>query len=80
LSLGTIQDCLKRRIVATGTVGGVTRCVYEEARATATANVVGVLGVNLIGGVTLQLARPAPGTLRECTPRGGTRLDPASGC
>ena len=80
LSLGTIQDCLKRKIVATGTVGGVTRRVYGEARATATANVVGALGINLIGGVTLQLARPVPGTLRECTPNGGTTTDPSSGC
>ena len=80
LSLGTIQDCLKRKIVATGTVGGVTRRVYGEARATATANVVGALGINLIGGATLQLARPVPGTLRECTPNGGTTTDPSSGC
>jgi hypothetical protein len=80
LSLGTIQDCLKRRIVATGTVDGVTRRVYEEARATATANVVGALGINLIGGVTLQLARPVPGTLRECRPRGATTADPSIGC
>ena len=80
LSLGTIQDCLKRKIVATGTVDGVTRRVYEEARAAATANVVGALGINLIGGVTLQLARPVPGTLRECIPNGGTSADPSSGC
>jgi hypothetical protein len=80
LSLGTIQDCLKRKIVATGMVDGVTRRVYEEARATATANVVGALGINLIGGVTLQLARPVPGTLRECTPRGSTTTDPSAGC
>jgi hypothetical protein len=80
LSLGTIQDCLKREIVATGTVDGVTRRVYEEARATATANVVGALGINLIGGVTLQLARPVPGTLRECAPRGSTTADPSAGC
>ena len=80
LALGTIQDCLKRRIIATGTVDGVTRRVYEEARATATANVVGVLGVNLIGGVTLRLARPVPGTLRECAPKGATTTDPSLGC
>ncbi len=80
LPLGTIQDCLKRRIVATGTVDGVTRRVYEEARATATANVVGVLGANLLSSVSLQLARPVPGTLRECTPRGATAADPSSGC
>ena len=80
LALGTIQDCLKRRIVATGTVDGVTRRVYEEARATATANVVGALGVNLLGSVSLQPARPVPGTLRECTPRGAPAADPSSGC
>jgi hypothetical protein len=80
LSLGAVQDCLKRRIVATGTVDGVTRRVYEEARATASANVVGVLGVNLIGSLNLQLARPVPGTLRECPPSGGTAADPAAGC
>ena len=80
LTPGTIQDCLKRRIVATGTVDGVTRRVYEEARATATASVVGALGVNLLGSVNLQPARPVPGTLRECTPRGGTAADPSSGC
>jgi hypothetical protein len=80
LSPGTIQDCLKRRIVASGTVDGVTRRVYEEARATATASVVGTLGINLIGGVTLQAARPVPGTLRECTPNGGSSADPSGGC
>jgi Tfp pilus assembly protein PilX len=80
LSLGTIQDCLKRKIVASGTVGGVTRRVYQEARATATANVVGALGINLIGGVVLQLARPVPGTLRECRPMGGSAADPSTGC
>ena len=80
LSPGTIQDCLKRRIVASGTVDGVTRRVYEEARATATASVVGALGINLIGSVTLQAARPVPGTLRECTPNGGSSADPSSGC
>lgn len=80
LSLGTIQDCLKRRIVATGTAGGVTRRIYEDTRATATASVVGALGVNLIGSVALQLARPVPGTLRECTPNGGSPADPSTGC
>ena len=80
LSLGTIQDCLKRRIVATGTVDGVTRRVYEEARATATANVAGVLGVNLLGSVSLQAARPVPGTVRECPPGGATATDPTAGC
>ena len=68
------------RIVATGTVDGVTRRVYEEARATASANVVGVLGVNLIGSLNLQLAKPVPGTLRECTPKGATVADPSAGC
>jgi hypothetical protein len=81
LSLGTIQDCLKRRIVATGTAGGVTRRVYEDVRATATATVIaGLPGLNLIGGVTVQPARPVPGTLRECTPPGGTSADPSTGC
>lgn len=80
LSLGTIQDCVKRRIVAKGTVDGVTRRVYEEARATAAANVVGLLGVNLLGSVSVQLARAVPGTLRECTPLGGTAADPSGGC
>jgi hypothetical protein len=80
LSAGTVQDCLKRRIVATGSAGGATRRLYEDTRATATANVVGTLGVNLIGSLTLQLAKPVPGTLRECTPIGGTPADPSSGC
>jgi Tfp pilus assembly protein PilX len=80
LSLGTIQDCLKRRIVATGTAGGVTRRIYEDARATATANVVGALGINVIGSVSLQLAKPVPGTLHECPPIGGTASDPSAGC
>ena len=80
LSLGTVQDCLKRRIVAIGTAGGVTRRVYEDTRATAAANVVGALGVNLIGSVTLALAKPVPGTMRECTPAGGTAADPSAGC
>jgi Tfp pilus assembly protein PilX len=81
LALGTVQDCLKRKIVATGTAGGVTRRVYEEARATGTANVIAALlpGTNLIGSVTLQPARAVPGTLRECTP-GGSASDPSSGC
>lgn len=80
LSAGTIQDCLKRKIVATGTAGGVTRRIYEEARATATVNVVAALGVNLISGVTLQPAKLVPGTLRECTPAGGGGSNPAGGC
>jgi len=80
LSAGTVQDCLKRKIVATGTVDGVTRRVYQEARASATANVVGVLGINLISAVNLQLAKPVPGTLRECTPNGGTMANPSAGC
>lgn len=76
LSLGTVQDCLKRRIVATGTVGGVTRRIYEETRATASASVVG----SLISSVTLQPATLIPGTLRECAPTGGTASNPAGGC
>jgi hypothetical protein len=80
LSAGTIRDCLKRKIVATGTAGGVTRRIYEETRATASANVVGALGVNLISSVTLQPATLVPGTLRECTPKGGTSSNPAAGC
>jgi Tfp pilus assembly protein PilX len=80
LALGTVQDCLKRKIVATGSAGGVTRRVYQEARATGTANVIAVLpSVNLIGSVTLQPARPVPGTLRECPP-GGSAADPSAGC
>jgi hypothetical protein len=80
LSIGTIQDCLKRKIVATGTAGGVTRRIYEEARATASASVIGSLGINLISNVTLQPARLVPGTLRECAPRGATASNPAAGC
>jgi hypothetical protein len=80
LSAGTVQDCLKRRIVATGTAGGVTRRVYEDTRAAAAANVIGAFGVNLIGSVSLQLAKPVPGTLRECTPQGGSASDPSLGC
>jgi len=80
LAAGTVQDCLKRRIVATGIVDGVKRRVYEEARATATANVTSVLGISLISNVSLQLARAVPGTLRECVANGGTAADPADGC
>jgi hypothetical protein len=80
LSAGTIQDCLQRKIVAVGTSGGVTRRLYEETRATASANVVAALGINLISSVTLQPAKLVPGTLRECTPTGGTASNPASGC
>jgi hypothetical protein len=80
LAAGTVQDCLKRRIVATGIVDGVRRRVYEEARATATANVTSVLGISLISNVTLQLARVVPGTLRECVADGGTAANPADGC
>jgi hypothetical protein len=81
LAAGTIQDCLKRRIVATGTGGGMTRRVYEEVRATATVNVAVVLPNPVaITNVTLQVARPVPGTLRECTPGGGTSTDPSAGC
>jgi hypothetical protein len=80
LAPGTIQDCLKRRIVATGTSGGVTRRLYEDVRATASASVFAALpGVNLINDVNLQPARPVPGTVRECTPASGT-ADPAGGC
>ena len=80
LVLGTIQDCLKRKIVAVGTSGGVSRRIYEETRATATANVIASLGINLISSVTLQPAQMVPGTLRECTPTGGTASNPANGC
>lgn len=83
LALGTLQDCLKRRIVAVGTVDGVKRRVYEEVRATATASVVAGIGLGaptVIGNLTLQVARPVPGTLRECTPQGGSATDPSLGC
>jgi hypothetical protein len=81
LALGTIQDCLKRRIVATGAADGVTRRVYEETRATASASVIAsVIGPNIISSVTLQTADLVPGTLRECTPQGGTPADPSLGC
>jgi hypothetical protein len=79
--LGTIQDCLKRRIVATGTVAGVSRRVYEETRATATANVVAAfIGPSVIGSVSLQTSRPVPGTLRECTAVSPSGTNPAIGC
>jgi hypothetical protein len=77
LSAGTIQDCLKRKIVATGTVGGVTQRLYEETRATASVNVALSL---LVSSVTLQTAKMTPGTLRECTPTGATASNPAAGC
>jgi hypothetical protein len=80
LSIGTIQDCLKRKIVATGTVAGVTRRIYEETRATASASVIGSLGINLISSITLQPATLVPGTLRECTPNGATSTNPSTGC
>ena len=81
LALGTIQDCLKRKIVATGTVDGMSRRIYEEIRASDSANVVAsVIGPNVIGSVSLQPARPVPGTLRECTPQGVSASDPSSGC
>jgi hypothetical protein len=81
LAIGTIPDCLKRKIVATGTTGGVTRRVYEETRATASATVAAVIPFgNLITSVSLQPAAPIPGTLRECTPAGGTAADPKAGC
>src|SRR2546422_6331005 len=55
LALGTIQDCLKRKIVATGTVDGVSRRIYEEIRASDSANVVAsVIGPNVLGSVSLQ--------------------------
>jgi hypothetical protein len=80
LALGTVQDCLKRKLVATGSAGGVTRRVYQETRATGTAGVIAALpGVNLIGSVTLHAARAVPGTLRECMP-GGSASDPSAGC
>jgi hypothetical protein len=81
LALGTIQDCLKRTIVATGTVGGVTRRIYEETRSTASANVAAaVIGPSLITHITLQTAKPVPGTLRECVATGGTSANPSAGC
>jgi hypothetical protein len=80
LSIGTIQDCLKRKIVATGTAGGVTRRIYEEARATASVSVIGSLGINLISNVTLQPAKLVPGTLLECARSGATASNPAAGC
>ncbi|HEX4672253.1 MAG TPA: hypothetical protein VH279_08280 [Solirubrobacteraceae bacterium] len=80
LALGTVQDCIKRRIVATGTADGMTRRIYEETRSTATASVVATLnGPNLISDVTLQTAKPVPGTLRECTPTAAP-ADPSFGC
>ena len=83
LALGTIQDCLKRRIVAVGTVDGVKRRIYQEVRATATANVIAGIGLgvpSVIGSLTLQIARPVPGTMHECTPQGGSAADPSAGC
>jgi hypothetical protein len=58
----------------------VTRRVYEETRATASATVTGALGINLISSVTLQPAKLVPGTLRECPPSGATASNPAGGC
>jgi hypothetical protein len=83
LTIGTIQDCLKRRIVAVGTVDGVKRRVYQEVRTTATAGVIAGIGIgvpSVISNISLQLAAPVPGTLRECTAMGGTAANPAAGC
>jgi hypothetical protein len=83
LTIGTIQDCLKRRIVAVGTVDGVKRRVYQEVRTTATAGVIAGIGIgvpSVISNISLQLAAPVPGTLRECTAIGGTAANPAAGC
>jgi hypothetical protein len=81
LALGTVQDCLKRKIVATGRVGDTARRIYEEIRSTASATVAAaVLVPAVISSITLQTAKPVPGTLRECTPSGGTASNPSAGC
>jgi hypothetical protein len=78
LTLGTIQACLKRRIVSIGSADGVQRRVYAEANASGTVTVAG-LPTAAVSDVQLQLARQVPGTFRECA-RGTPGPDPSAGC
>jgi hypothetical protein len=78
LTLGTIQDCMKRRIVSTGSADGVERRIYAEANATGTVTISGA-PVPAVGDVRLQPARLVPGTFRECA-RATSGPDPSAGC
>jgi hypothetical protein len=67
LSLGSTAYLLRRTVVSSGTVDGVTRRVSADIVASASRNVLRVVFVNLISSGTLQLYKVDPGSFRECT-------------
>lgn len=81
ISLTPLAVTLQRRIVATGISQGERRRFYLEVRALGEirGTVIPLLGT-LVNGMTLQLYRPVPNSLRECTPTPPTPSNPASGC
>lgn len=83
LSLGTTSYQLRRTVVASGTVDGVTRRVAANLVATASRSVTSVLTINLISSGTLQLYRVESGSFRECSGQAVTASTPSppdSGC
>ena len=83
LSLGTTNYLLRRTVVASGTVDGVTRRVAADLVASASRSVVRILLINLISSGTLQLYKVEAGSFRECTPvavTSSTPNPPNSGC
>ncbi|MEX2196454.1 MAG: hypothetical protein WD844_14310 [Thermoleophilaceae bacterium] len=80
----TTSYLLRRRIVSTGTVDGVTRRVYAEYTTDGQTNETRICVLvclpHILQGGFLQLYRMDPGTFRECAPTPPTPSDPASGC
>lgn len=83
LSLGSTAYLLRRTVVSSGTVDGVTRRVSADIVASASRSVVRILLINLISSGTLQLYKLDPGSFRECTAQVVTATTPSppnSGC
>ena len=83
LNLGSTAYVLRRTVVSSGTVDGVTRRVSADIVASASRSVVRILLINLISSGTLQLYKLDPGSFRECTAAVVTATTPSppnSGC
>lgn len=79
LANGLIDRTLSRRVVATGTVDGVTRRVYAELTALGRTDRSCLLLLCTTSGF-LQTYRVGAGSFRECAPKQPDATDPASGC
>ena len=83
LSLGSTTYLLRRTVVSSGTVDGVTRRVAADIVASASRSVVRILLINLISSGTLQLYKVEAGSFRECSSvpvTATTPNPPNSGC